>query len=78
MPPAMQTAGSRLQRAGLLLGERKSIEPMAARLAPEDVSAKHQPMHHFVAKAPWEEPALLCAVRSFVPPKMEETAPIRA
>jgi SRSO17 transposase len=35
-------------------------------------------MHHFVAKAPWEEPALLCAVRSFVPPKMEETAPIRA
>ena len=46
--------------AGLLLpGERKSVEPMAARLAPEDVSTKHQSMHHFVAKAPWEEPALL-------------------
>ena len=65
--------------AGLLLpGERKSVEPMAARLAPGDVSAKHQSMHHFVAKAPWEEPALLCAVRTFVLPKMEETGPIRA
>ena len=65
--------------AGLLLpGERKSVEPMAARLAPEEVSAKHQSLHHFVAKAPWEEPALLCAVRTFVLPKMEETAPIRA
>jgi SRSO17 transposase len=39
---------------GLLLpGERKSIEPMAARLAPRRVGAAHQAMHHFVAKAPW-------------------------
>ena len=45
--------------AGLLLpGERKSVEPMAARLAPEEVSAKHQSLHHFVAKAPWKEAAL--------------------
>src|SRR3954453_20000195 len=39
---------------GLLLpGERKSIEPMAARLDPRHVQAPHQSLHHFVAKAPW-------------------------
>ena len=37
---------------GLLLpGERKSIEPMAARLAPDRTQAAHQPLHHFVAQA---------------------------
>jgi SRSO17 transposase len=34
--------------------------------------------HHFVAKAPWEEGALLGAVRTFVLPKMEDAAPVRA
>jgi len=64
---------------GLLLpGERKSVEPMAARIAPGKVSAKHQSLHHFVAKAPWNEAALLGAVRAFVLPKMEKQAPVRA
>lgn len=64
---------------GLLLpGERKSVEPMAARIAPEAVGAKHQSLHHFVAKAPWNETRLLGAMRSYVLPKMEERAPIRA
>ena len=37
---------------GLLLpGERKSVEPMAARLDPERVQARHQSMHHIVAQA---------------------------
>jgi SRSO17 transposase len=37
--------------AGLLLpGDRKSIEPMAAVVAPDRVSSTHQMMHHFVAK----------------------------
>jgi SRSO17 transposase len=41
---------------GLLLsGERKSVEPMAARLEPERVQAKHQAMHHVVAKADWPD-----------------------
>jgi SRSO17 transposase len=41
---------------GLLLpGERKSVEPMAARIAPDEVGAKHQSLHHFVAKTPWDE-----------------------
>jgi len=35
---------------GLLLpGERKSVEPMATRLAPDDVRRTHQSLHHFVA-----------------------------
>src|ERR687897_773714 len=35
---------------GLILpGERKSIEPMAARVAPADT----QQLHHFVSASPW-------------------------
>lgn len=64
---------------GLLLpGERKSVEPMAARIAPGEVGARHQSLHHFVAKAPWDEARLLAAVRHYVLPKMENQAPIRA
>lgn len=64
---------------GLLLpGERKSVEPMAARVAPAEVGAKHQSLHHFVAKAPWDETKLMAAVRAFVLPVMEKTAPVRA
>jgi SRSO17 transposase len=64
---------------GLLLpGDRKSVEPMAARIAPDEVCAKHQSLHHFVAKAPWDEAELLSAVRAFVLPKIEKDAPIRA
>jgi SRSO17 transposase len=49
---------------GLCLpGERKSIEPMAARVDPRHVRARHQSMHHFVANAPWEEAAVLRVAR---------------
>jgi SRSO17 transposase len=52
---------------GLLLpGERKSIEPMAARLAPDDVRRMHQSLHHFVADAPWNDTAMLERVRQQV------------
>ena len=38
---------------GLLLpGERKSVEPMAARLAPDNIRRMHQSLHHVVADAP--------------------------
>jgi SRSO17 transposase len=41
---------------GLLLpGKRKSVEPMAARVHPEDVRSAHQSMHHLVADAPWSD-----------------------
>ena len=54
---------------GLILpGERKSVEPMAARLRPERVSAAHQSLHHLVAKAAWSDEALLAAVREQVSP----------
>src|SRR6186713_396008 len=64
---------------GLLLpGERKSVEPMAARLDPGRVGAAHQSLHHFVAKAAWDDAALLEAVRDYAPPALLERGPIRA
>ncbi|MFO1350515.1 MAG: IS701 family transposase [Gammaproteobacteria bacterium] len=49
---------------GLLLpGERKSVEPMAARIAPGKVRQQHQSMHHFVAAAPWDDEAVLAVSR---------------
>ena len=64
---------------GLLLpGERKSVEPMAARLAPGHVQAAHQSLHHLVAKAPWRDEAVLAEVRAEVLPAMKQQGPIRA
>src|SRR6187431_2309823 len=64
---------------GLLLpGERKSIEPMAARLDPRHVQATHQSLHHFVAKAPWDDAAVLTAVREPVLPALTRHGPITA
>ena len=52
---------------GLLIpGERKSVEPMAARLRPDQVRSEHQRLHHFVADAPWSDEAVLGAVRRHV------------
>jgi SRSO17 transposase len=57
---------------GLLLpGERKSVEPMAARIEPDRVQAAHQSLHHIVAKAEWDDAAVLGAVRGQVLPAME-------
>ncbi|AAW73627.1 transposase [Xanthomonas oryzae pv. oryzae KACC 10331] len=45
---------------GLLLpGGRKSVEPMAARVHPQNVRSAHQSMHHLVADADWSDQALL-------------------
>ena len=64
---------------GLLLpGERKSVEPMAARLAPDDVQRLHQSLHHFVANAPWSDEALLERVRHFVLPVMKRNGSVVA
>jgi SRSO17 transposase len=58
---------------GLLLPiERKSVEPMAARLAPDNVRQMHQSMHHLVADAPWSDEELLKRVRQSVLPAMIE------
>src|SRR5918993_41734 len=64
---------------GLILpGERKSIEPIAARLEPGRVQAAHQSLHPFVAKADWADEALLAVVRAEVLPEIERHGPIRA
>jgi SRSO17 transposase len=54
---------------GLLMpGERKSVEPMAAVVAPARVSAKHQSLLHLVGQAAWSDEALLAKVRELVLP----------
>src|SRR5215213_7312673 len=57
---ASRASAARAYCTGLLLpGERKSIEPMAARIEPGRVQARHQSLHHVVAKAEWDDAALL-------------------
>jgi SRSO17 transposase len=71
---ADRRAPLRAYATGLLLpGERKRVEPMAAR-----VGAAHQPLRHFVAEAPWDGAALLAAVRAYALPAMLERGPVRA
>lgn len=65
--------------SGLLLpGERKSVEPMAARVDPEHVPHQHQSMHHFIADAPWSDDAVMEAVRNYALPAIETMEPIQA
>ena len=62
---------------GLLLpGERKSVEPMAARLAPDNVRRMHQSLHHVVADAPWSDETILRQVREAVLPVMQKHGPV--
>jgi SRSO17 transposase len=64
---------------GLLLpGERKSVEPMAARLAPENVRRMHQSLHHVVADAPWSDEAVLDRCLETVVPAMLRRDPVVA
>ncbi|WP_454743898.1 IS701 family transposase [Cupriavidus necator] len=56
---------------GLMLPiKRKSVEPLAAHLEPERISARHQSLHHFVSKSEWSDAALLEQVRRWVLPHM--------
>src|SRR3712207_312314 len=75
---ASRASAARAYCIGLLLpGERKSIEPMAARIEPDRVQAKHQSLHHVVAKAAWDDAALLRAVRERVLPAIERHGRVR-
>jgi SRSO17 transposase len=57
---------------GLMLPlSRKSVEPMAARVDPLHASARHQSLHHFVAKAEWSDSEMLRRVSQWVVPKMD-------
>jgi len=64
---------------GLCLpGERKSVEPMAARVDPRHVPRRHQSMHHFVANAPWEAAAVVRVAREWVLDPLERHGPVAA
>src|SRR6202051_4497152 len=56
---------------GLMLPiHRKSIEPLAAHTDPLHVAAKHQSLHHFVAKAGWSDSAVMARIRDWVLPHL--------
>jgi SRSO17 transposase len=64
---------------GLMLpGERKSVEPMAAKTAPTRTAAQHQSLLHFVNVAPWSDEKVLAKVRELVLPAIEKHGPIEA
>ena len=75
---ARRVAAARAYCTGLLLpGARKSVEPMAARIEPGRVQARHQSLHHVVAKAAWDDAAVLAAVRRQVLPALGRHGPVR-
>lgn len=56
---------------GLMLPiKRKSVEPLAASVDPLHVQAKHQSLHHFVAKSAWSDAAVLKEIRAVVEPAL--------
>jgi SRSO17 transposase len=64
---------------GLMLpGERKSVEPIAAKTAPARTAAQHQSLLHFVGVAPWSDEKVLSKVRELVLPAIEKHGPIEA
>jgi SRSO17 transposase len=84
---ALTTVLGREDRAGplkdyciglLMPGERKSVEPMAAIVAPARVSAKHQSLLHLVGQAAWSDEAVLAKVRELVVPTIEAQGKIEA
>ncbi len=62
----------------LLPGNRKSVEPMAARLAQGWVTAEHQSLLHFVGQSPWPSQGLLAPVRASVLSALTGRGPVEA
>src|SRR3970282_950834 len=64
---------------GLCLpGERKSIEPMAARVDPRHVPAPRHSMHHLIAHAPCAAAAVLRVAREWALAPMVRHGPVAA
>jgi SRSO17 transposase len=57
---------------------RKSMEPIAANLAPKRTQAAHEALQNFITDAPWSADALLDSVREYTLPHMIAQAPIQA
>jgi SRSO17 transposase len=69
---ADRQAGLRGYCAGLIAPlKRKSVEPMAAHLAPGSTRSKHQSLHHFVADSAWSDEQMLLRVAQWVVPAMD-------
>ena len=65
-------AGLRGYCTGLMAPlKRKSVEPMAAHLAPGATRSRHQSLHHFVANSPWSHERMLQRVAQWVVPAMD-------
>jgi len=62
----------------LLLGKRKSIEPVAAKIDPAHLCARHQSLHHFIAVAAWSDPALLRVIRQYALPSVLQLGQIES
>src|SRR5712664_3989249 len=64
---------------GLCLpGDRKSVEPLAARMDPRHLTARHQSLHHFVANAAWDDDAVMRVARGLVLEAMERHGAVAA
>src|SRR5436309_4076336 len=64
---------------GLMLpGERKSVEPMAARTAPARTAAQHQSLLHFVGIGAWSDEKVLAKMSELVLPAMTKHGAIEA
>jgi SRSO17 transposase len=64
---------------GLMLpGERKSVEPLAAKTDPDRMEAQHQSLLHFIGISEWSDERVLAKVREMVLPVVERHGPIEA
>jgi len=64
---------------GLLMpGERKSVEPIAAIVAPSRAAAEHQSLLHFVGQSAWSDEAMLGKVRELVMPALAAQGGVEA
>jgi len=78
--------GSRPQRKrfaeyalGLLLpGERKSMEPIAARIDPEHAMARFKTFQRFVGCSEWDDLAVRRAAYTWAKPAIERSGPVQA
>jgi SRSO17 transposase len=64
---------------GLLLPlERKSIEPIAAQVAPSKAKNKHQSLQQFIADSPWCDAVVMSVIRNYVSPAFERLGGVTA
>src|SRR3990172_4840869 len=60
---------------GLMLPlKRKSVEPIAAHVGPQVMSAKHQSLPHFVGNSTWSDEAILRSVHDNVMERVPDNA----